>query len=50
MDMDMAHDHGGGIGSSTNYAFARDYWYIAAFVVGFLAVIRAVNALEARQR
>lgn len=48
--MDMGHMHTAGVGSATNYAFARDYWYIAAAVVGLLVVIRTVNAFGARQR
>ncbi|POR33260.1 Ferric/cupric reductase transmembrane component 7 [Tolypocladium paradoxum] len=47
MDMDM---HAAGVGSDTNYAFARDYWYIVAGVTGLLVAIRGVNAYGASQR
>ncbi|KAF7553817.1 hypothetical protein G7046_g6989 [Stylonectria norvegica] len=52
MDMDgmdgMEHDSG--MGMDVNYAFARDYWYIIAGVVGSLTIIRAVNHYDAQQR
>ncbi|OAQ94006.1 metalloreductase [Purpureocillium lilacinum] len=48
--MDMDHMHDMGIGSDINYAFARDYWYIAAGVVGLLVAVRGVNHIGARQR
>ncbi|PNY23112.1 Ferric/cupric reductase transmembrane component 7 [Tolypocladium capitatum] len=48
MDMDMPMP--AGVGSETNYAFARDYWYIVAGATGLLVAIRGVNAYGARQR
>ncbi|OAA53702.1 FAD-binding 8 [Cordyceps fumosorosea ARSEF 2679] len=52
MDMSMDGMHGDhpGMGSEINHAFSRDYWYIAAGVVGFLATVRAVNAYGAHVR
>lgn len=50
MSMDMGHMHGSGMGFDINYAFARDYWYIVAGVVGMLAAVRAINAYGAAQR
>ncbi|KAM4057309.1 ferric reductase like transmembrane component domain-containing protein [Hirsutella rhossiliensis] len=51
MDMDMGHMHGAaGIDSGLNHAFARDYWYIAAGIVGLLVAVRAVNHYGAVQR
>lgn len=50
MNMDMGHNHGSGMGFDINYAFARDYWYIIAGVIGILTVIRAVNQYGASQR
>jgi hypothetical protein len=52
----MSHSHHGGGGGSSGlnmpvaYAFAHDYWYIAASVVGALVVVRATNYLDARNR
>ncbi|KJZ76485.1 hypothetical protein HIM_04214 [Hirsutella minnesotensis 3608] len=48
--MDMSHMHTAGIGTDLNYAFARDYWYIAAGVVGLFTVVRAVNHYGVIQR
>ncbi|ODA76815.1 hypothetical protein RJ55_07331 [Drechmeria coniospora] len=48
-----SHSHAGhtsGMGMDTNYAFADDFWYLVAAVVGLLVVIRAVNHVGARQR
>ncbi|TQS33498.1 hypothetical protein Golomagni_06155, partial [Golovinomyces magnicellulatus] len=53
MDMDMGsmnHNHGAGIGSDTNYAFARGYWYTIATVVGLATAIHIVNVYGARNR
>ncbi|KAK5989687.1 Ferric/cupric reductase transmembrane component 7-like protein [Cladobotryum mycophilum] len=50
MDMDMTHHGMSGIGSDVNHAFARDYWYISAAVVGILVTIRGVNYIGAVQR
>lgn len=49
MDMDGMHQDPA-LGSDTNYAFARDYWYIVAGVVGSLTAIRAVDYVARKQR
>lgn len=50
----MSHEHHSGpdaeLGTATNYEFARGYWYITAGVVGFGAIVRAVNYLDTRSR
>lgn len=38
------------IGSSTNHAFARDYWYITAAIVALLGGIQTINTFQARSR
>ncbi|RCI15033.1 hypothetical protein L249_6673 [Ophiocordyceps polyrhachis-furcata BCC 54312] len=53
--MDMSgHNHGAGhiagLGSDTNYAFARAFWYIVGAAVGLAVALRAVNYCLARQR
>lgn len=49
--MDMDHDmHDSGLGMDRNYAFARDFWYIIAGVVGSLTVVRGINCFDAHQR
>ena len=49
MDMDHMH-HDSGLGIDVDLAFARDYWYIIAGVIGGLAAIRGINYYDARQR
>lgn len=39
-----------GLRSDISHAFARDYWYISAGVVGLLVAIRGVNSYGASQR
>lgn len=39
-----------GIGNDTNHALARDYWYLAAGVVGFAAAVSAINHAGTRKR
>uniref|UniRef100_A0A8H7K1H2 ferric-chelate reductase (NADPH) n=1 Tax=Bionectria ochroleuca TaxID=29856 RepID=A0A8H7K1H2_BIOOC len=48
----MSHDHHEpqGIGSATNKAFAQDYWFIVAGVVGLGVAVRVVNHIEAKSR
>ncbi|PFH63122.1 hypothetical protein XA68_17766 [Ophiocordyceps unilateralis] len=49
--MDMSgHNHGAGIGSEANYAFARAFWFIIIAAVGLAVAIRAANHCVARQR
>lgn len=52
MDMDMGHEHTqvSGLGMETNYAFARDFWYIIAGVLVGLTAVRGINYYTARQR
>lgn len=47
--MDHMH-HASGLGMDTNYAFARDYWYIIAGVVGLLTTVHGINRYDAAQR
>ena len=50
MDMgDMPMDDAG-LGMDVNYAFAHDYWYILAGVVGFLTAVHGVEYFTGRQR
>lgn len=47
----MEHMHGAaGINSGQNRAFAADYWYAAAGVVGLLAAVRVLTYCGAVQR
>lgn len=46
MDMDM----GTNFFQSTNMALARDFWYIAAGVVGLMAAAQLVNMYKAWRR
>lgn len=39
-----------GMGMDTNYAFARDYWYICAGVIGLLTAAQGVKFYAGRQR
>ncbi|KAK2601961.1 ferric-chelate reductase Frp1 [Conoideocrella luteorostrata] len=49
--MDHEHMHmDAGLGMDYNYAFARDYWYIIAGVVGLLTAIRIVDFYVGKQR
>jgi hypothetical protein len=50
MDMGDMHMNDEGLGMDFNYAFARDYWYILAAVVGGLTAIRGIELYTARQR
>ncbi|OAA50341.1 Flavoprotein transmembrane component [Metarhizium rileyi] len=50
MDMGHMHTNDAGLGMDYNYAFARDYWYILAGVVGGLTAIRCIEMYTARQR
>ncbi|KYK56365.1 hypothetical protein DCS_03365 [Drechmeria coniospora] len=50
MDTHSHAGHTSGMGMDTNYAFADDFWYLVAAVVGLLVLIRAVNHVGARQR
>lgn len=50
MDMGDMHMHDAGLGMDYNYAFARDYWYIIAVVVGGLTVLRSIEIYTGRQR
>ena len=43
-------DMGPNMYSTTNTALARDFWYIVAGVMGFLAACRAVNFYKAQRR
>lgn len=44
------HMNDASLGMDYNYAFARDYWYIIAGVVGGLTAIRGVELYTSRQR
>ncbi|KAG6025931.1 hypothetical protein E4U41_001402 [Claviceps citrina] len=49
----MDHDHmhkDSGLGMVYNYAFAQDYWYILAGVVGALTAVRVINLFAGKQR
>jgi hypothetical protein len=47
----MSHEHHStGVGSPTNYAFARDYWYLTAGVIGLATAVRGIGYLDARSR
>ncbi|KFG84708.1 putative ferric reductase [Metarhizium anisopliae] len=50
MDMGDMHMHDAGLGMDYNYAFARDYWYIIAVVVGGLTALRSIEIYTGRQR
>lgn len=50
MSMGGMMDHAPGLNVPLDMAFARDYWYLVAGVVGALAVIRGINHLDALRR
>lgn len=50
MDMGDMHMNDASLGMDYNYAFARDYWYILAGVVGLLTAVRGVELYTGKQR
>ncbi|QUC19105.1 uncharacterized protein UV8b_03346 [Ustilaginoidea virens] len=50
MDMGHMHNDDPGLGMDINYTFARDFWYVLAGVIGFLAVIRGIEIYSGKQR